>query len=262
MNDEVSLITFRAICSFVSDLNDVYGNRYKPLKLYNRLISQTKITHDQAIKKHISIFHDFCQNNRSAISSQDANKLETPKIAYSDRVFIDMAHIFTMADKETIPIIWKHILTISAIIDPAGRAKDILKNIQAPGKDETDFIQNIISKVEQNIKPDSNPMEIMSTMMQSGVLNDLMSNMQGSISSGKMDIGKLLGAVQGMVSNMSSEVQGDPNATQALGMLNNMVANISSADPSGPPPDILGMMSGLMGGLNLGGGPKIEEIPK
>jgi hypothetical protein len=251
MNEEVSLITFRAICSFVSDLNDVYGNKYKPLKLYNRLISQTKITHDQAIKKHIAIFHDFCQNNRASISSQDPNKISSPKIAYSDRVYIDMSHIFGMSDNETKPIIWRHILTISALVDPAGKAKDILKNIQAPGKDETDFIGDIIAKVEQNVKPDSNPMEVVSTMMKSGVLNDLMSNMQGGLASGKLDMGKLLGAVQGMVSNIATENKGEPDASQAIGMLNGLMGNLTSPNPSGSPPDMLNMMSALMGGMNI-----------
>jgi hypothetical protein len=247
MNEEVSLITFRAICSFVNDLNDVYGSRYKPLKLYNRLISQTKITHDQAIKKHISIFQDFCHNNRNAISSQDPNKLSASKISYSDRVFIDMTHVFGMSDAETTPVIWRHILTISAILDPANKAKDILKkNVKPPGNDETAFITNIMSKVEENIKPDANPMEIVSGMMQSGVFTELMTNMQGGLSSGKLDIGKLLGAVQGMVSNISEDAKDNPDATQAMGMLNGLMGNLTSPNPSGAPPDILNIMSGLM----------------
>ena len=201
MNEETSLIAFKAISIFVNDLDSAYGKKHKPLKLYKRLINQTQIAHDNAIRKHLTIFYDFCVANRDALSSQDASKLVQKKIDYSDKVHIDMGFILRIADSETLPIIWKHLLTISAILDPTGKAKEILKKSAEDDKstkDETDFLTNIISKVESTVKPDANPMEAVSSIMQSGIFTEMMSD----LGSKKLDLGKLLGAVQGMVAQL------------------------------------------------------------
>lgn len=254
MNEETSLIAFKAICNFINDLNSEYGRKHKPLKLYQRLINKTQISHDKAIKKHIMACNAFCVANREAIMEQDASKFTESKISYSQRVYVDMSEIFKIADVETTPVIWQHILTISAIVDPSGKAKEVLrKNVEdgKSGAKEADFLSNIISKVEQNVKPDSNPMEAVSSIMSSGIFNDLLGGMQGGQASGNLDIGKLLGAVQGMVSSLQDQVGDDPEAKQAMGMLNgmsSMVGNIQGGN--GAPPDMsqmMGMMSGLMG---------------
>lgn len=258
MNEETLLIGFKAICSFVNDLCNEYGKRHKPLKLYNRLVSHTQITHDQAIRKHFVIFHDFCVANRDVMHEQDASKLVKKKIEYSERVYIDMEHIFNVADEETTPIIWQHLLTISAIVDPTGNAKEFLrKNIQE-NKNETDFLADVISKVEQNVKPDAKPMEAISSILQSGIFTELLSGMQGGLQNGKMDINKLLGVVQGMVSNLSSQAGDDPEAKQAASMLGNvssMIGNMANNRGNGAPPDMSGMMTmmtTLMSGMNGG----------
>ena len=257
MNEETSLIAFKAICNFVNDLESVYGKKHKPLKLYKRLVNHTQIMHDQAIRKHIIIFHDYCVVNRDALASQNSSKLVQKTISYSDRVFVDMSIIFHLADQETIPVIWKHLLTISAILDPTGNAKNILKKASEDGKsdkDETDFLTNIISKVEKSVKPDSNPMEAVSSIMQSGIFTEMMSD----LGSKKLDLGKLLGAVQGMVSTLGNQVGDDPEAKQAMGMLSTMTSMMGNGS-SGAAPDMMGMMSAMMGGMKPPSA-QVEEI--
>lgn len=261
MNEDTSLIAFKAICNFVNDLESEYGKRHKPLKLYKRLINHTQIAHDHAIRKHLTLFHDFCVTNRDSLAVQDTSKLVQKKIEYSDRVFIDMEFIFRVADAETSPIIWKHLLTISAILDPTGKAKEILKKAADDGKaghDETDFLTNIISKVEKNVKPDANPMEAVSSIMQSGIFTEMMSD----LGSKKLDLGKLLGAVQGMVSTLSNQAGDDPEAKQAMGMLSNVTSMMGNMGNGGAPPDMSGMvqmMTTMMGGLKPPSA-QVEEI--
>jgi hypothetical protein len=272
VNEETALIAFKAICNFINDLESEFGKRHKPLKLYKRLINQTQICHDKIIKKHITLFHDFSMNNRDALLNSDDSKLQHKRIAYSERVYIDMDYIFRLADKETKDVIWKHILTISAIVDPSSRAKDILKKSveENKGTNEAEFLNNIISKVEQSVKPDANPMEAVSSIMQSGLFNELLND----LGSKKLDMGKLIGVVQGMVSNMSSQVGDNPEAKNAMGMLNNMVGSIGNMDNSNSTPggmpggmpgglDMMSMMSTLMGGM-MGGGManKVEDVTK
>jgi hypothetical protein len=247
LSEETSLLAFKAICNFISDLSEEYGKRHKPLQLYKRLSSHTQISHDKAIRKHISIFQDFCVANREALTSQEVKKLVSKKIVYSERVYIDMEFIFHVADKENSQVIWQHLLIISALIDPAGKAKDILKKkAEEESKNEqneTNFLSEIISKVEKNVRPDSNPMEAFSSILQSGVANDLMSGMQGGLQSGKLDLKKLLGAVQGIVSNLESQAGEDSEAKKTMGVLNGVIGSLGNGDS---PPDIGTMMSSMM----------------
>ena len=256
ISDDTALLAFKAICSFVGALSDEFGNRHKPLKLYNRLASRTQITHDQIIRRHINIFYDFCSKNRDAILNKNAQLLVVEKLIYSEKVFINMKHIMSLADQETLPIIWNHLLTISALVDPEGKAKEVL--ISTGGSAPTssgsgvltsssgggeDFLTDIMAKIEKNVKPDATPMEAFGSIMQSGVFAELMSGLQNGVQSGKLDIGKMMGSIQGLVAKMGSEVGDDPAAKNALGMLSNMTTSVGN----GQQPDMSGMMSMLTG---------------
>jgi len=255
ISEETSLIGFKAICNFVKELEGVFGKSHKPLKLYNRFLSETKFLNEQSITKNLKVFNVFCAENRTAFETKDFSKFKNSVIQYSPKLFIDMNFIFNKADTETKEVIWRHLLTISAIVDPAGKAKQILKEETSA---ESDFISNLITKVEKNVKPDSNPMEAISTIMQSGLLNELM----GDISSNekKLDMGKLLGTVQKMVSGLSGQVGDDPQAKQAFGMINNMMSGIQN----GQAPDMagmMGMMTSMMSSMNGSSSqPSIETI--
>jgi hypothetical protein len=270
MND-TSLIAFKAIVNFINDLSEEYGKRHRSLKLYRRLINKTQISHDKAIEKHLKAFMGFCVTNREQILEKDSD-FKQPKISYSERVYVNMHEIFKIADRETAPIIWKHLLILSALLDPAGKAKEVLKKNAEDGKNvnESEFLSNIISKVENNVNPDANPMEAVSSIMQSGVFNDLLGGMQGGMESGNLDISKLLGAVQGMVSSLGNQVGDDPEAKNAMGMLNSMTSmmgNMGEAANSGNgAPDMSGlmqMMGGMMGamGQTQGQGPHSVAAP-
>ena len=251
MNEETSLIAFRAICNFVNDLETVYGKNQKALKLYKRLINHTQIAHDAAIRKHLNLFQEFCVVNREAIMAKDSQKLTTTKITYSDRVYIDLGRIFQIIEDDTVDTIWEHILTISALVDPTGKAKEILKKSLDDGrngKDEVDFLQNIISKVENNVNPNANPMDAVSSLLKSGMLNEMISD----LGSKKLDMNKLLGLVQNMVSSM--DIGDDPESKQAMGMLsmatNLLGGNGNSGGGAPNPADMMGLMSAMMSGMS------------
>lgn len=254
MNDDTLLIGFKSVCNFVKDLSVEFGKKHKPLRLYDRLASNTQISHDKAIKKHMDIFQQFCMANRAALRSKDESKLTLTKIEYSERVFIDIGHIFHIADDETKPVIWQHLLTISAIVDPAGKAKEVLLEDEKNNSSGSEnFLDDIIEKVKTTIKPDATPMEAMASMMSSGLITEVVSGLQTNISSGKLDFPKIMGTVQKLMSGMMEQQDGDENSKQMMGMLSNVVGNLSSQAPGSSPPDMNKMMSmfgTMMAGLN------------
>ena len=238
--ENINLIAFKAISDFTKDLDEIFGKEHKPLALYARLIAKTTLSHAEAIDKHISSFRAFCVTNRDQILEKNT-ELSNPSISYSTRVYINMAHIFKIADAETRDTIWRHILSISALVDPANasKVKDVLRNsdiaLPASGEDasvEDDFLNKIIERVGESVKPDADPNEAISSILSSGLIPDLVSSLNSGISNGTLDLGKMMGTVNKMMSSMNTE------GVNMAGM-----------------PDIMGMMSQL-GGLGALGGSK------
>lgn len=250
--DDNNMIIFNRISSFVNELAKEFQSTYKPLKLYKHLINKTNISHKKAIKKHISVFTEYCVKNREALLEKDVSKLNSSLLKYSSRIYIDVKAILEQSDDElTKEAIWAHLLYISAYVDPAGKAKDVLrKNLKEgkTGQDETEFLTNIISKVEKNVEPNSDPSAAFSSIMNSNLLGDLMNGMQSGLSSGKLDMSKLLGGVQGMLSSLQTEVGDDPQAAGMMNMMNMLMGSMGN----------MGNM-GNMTTMNL---PKVEEIPE
>lgn len=215
-----NLNVFKVISNFINDLGDLFSDQHS-LKLYKRFMQKTTFSHEQTINKNIELFRVFCVANRSSIESKDEKKLEQKKIEYSDKIFIDFSQIFSKADKESRDAIWQYLLTISAYLDPSSNAKKLLKQMSEESKkkgqsgNEENFLTNIIEKVEKSIDVKSaseNPTAAIAGILSSGVFTDLIGNMQNGIESGSLDINKLMGVVQGMMSTLSTDGSGGPSA--------------------------------------------------
>lgn len=256
-SSDYNLIAFKAISTFTTQLNEMFGSdkNNHSLKLYERLICKTSISHDKAINKHIDIFREFCIKNRDALIAKDIKIFVSYKVEYSSNVFIDFNNIFKKADRETTEVIWKHLLTLSALLDPAGNAKEILKN--SVDTKEADFLTDIINKVETHVSPNSNPMDAVSSIMSSGVFNDLISGMNSGIQDGSLDLGKLMGSVQKMCTslNVGSTANSTTNST--------ISSTEDSAEKSSElPNDGINMITKLMSSMggNNGSSPDMSQF--
>jgi hypothetical protein len=63
----------------------------------------------------------------------------------------------------------------------------------------------MMEKVESQVKPGINPMEAMSSMMSSGLLEELVSGMQENIENGDLNMEELMESVQKMTSALPPE---------------------------------------------------------
>lgn len=233
---DTSLIIFKAISNFVRELGAMFGKRQRSLALYCRLIEKTSIVHEKPITKHINSFRVFCFKNRNALQEMKPALLEDSKITYSENVYINMQQIFGMSDKETSDVIWRHLLTISALVDPTSNAKKILKDKMEKSKSqggtgkEEEFLSSVIEKVEKCVDPNSaaatDPMQAVGSIMSSGVFTDLIGNMQSGIQSGNLDIGKLMGVVQGMLGSLGNGDESGSGGADMSGMMN-MIKSMS-----------------------------------
>ena len=248
MSEDRSLIALKAITNFINDVADEYGKKFRSLLLYQHLINKTQINHTKAINKHVEIFKNFSKLNSEALESQDETKLNQSKISYSDKVFVEISELLKEADNETSPVIWQHLLTISAVVDPTSKAKEVLKNID---NKEEKFVEDIIGKVSNTDA--TNPMEMISSLMSGGGMQEMMNN------GGNMDMSKMFGVVGKLLDNLDEQAGDDPQAKQMTG---NLTSSLSGQGDK--PPDMGQLMSTVMGAFsnlqNTSSLPVIEEV--
>jgi hypothetical protein len=268
---DTSLIIFKTISNFTNSLGEMFGEKQRSLKLYCRLINKTTLSHEKAIIKHVDAFRKFCKENRVAILEKDRTKIVNHKISYSERVYIDIKIILNIADTDTSKVIWTHLLTISALVDPTGRAKDILKSGKnSDNSSETNFLSDIIGKVEQNVDPNTNPLESMSSLLQSGIFTEMISGMTNGLQNGSMDLGKLMGTVTKMAESLEGESGDHEGSEGAMNVISKMMSQmipkgtegseVTTPDITGMLGPLLGSMGGLSGGGNGGGIPDIMSM--
>ena len=210
LNDS-SVLMFKAISSFIHDLNEIYGKSQKSLCLDAALIEKTGLVHEERIKKHIKCFHDLVVENDEGIINKDIQIFNTHIIRYSEKVFIDLKDIFKLAEKNVSDIqeIWKHLLTLSALMNPVSQAKKVLQTDQEKEQNtEDNFLSGLIDKIGKHVDPSSsNPMESMSSLMSSGVFNEIMTSMNDGINDGKLDMQSMVGGLQKMIGSLSDMIQ-------------------------------------------------------
>lgn len=221
--DDNSLLAFKAINAFVSDLNRQYT--LHSVALYNKLLSKTSLKHTNAIRQHCEAFRTFCENNREAIRARDSGALNPSTVRYSERVRLDLKSILERADNgvDVKNAIWSHILTIAALLDPQGGAKAALAS-PAPsgGGKETELVKDIMQSVQSS---DLSEAKDVKDVLKSDTFANIVQRMTDAMNDGSLNIANLMGAVQGMVSQMpQGEGGGDPNDVMAsvMGMMGNM----------------------------------------
>ena len=207
---EDNVFLFKCIVDFIHSLNELYGEKYHSLQLYDLLMDKTGIVHEEPIRKHIHLFFEFVRENENAILENNPTFINQWKIEYSDKVYIDLKPIFEESSPENLTCIWNHLLTLLAVLIPTSKAKQILKEMKEKKKsgNEEDFLSNIMDKVGKQIDPSktSNPAEMMTGIMSSGLFTELMNDMNEGMSNGDLDINKMMGSLQGMIGNLSNMI--------------------------------------------------------
>jgi hypothetical protein len=254
MSDNTSILIFKAITSFIADLDSEFGKKHKSIALYNRLLEKTGIVHIGPIHKHIECFKKFFDLNKNAMNEQNSALFENSKIIYSEKVYVDIATVLRQTSQDNKKIIWQHLFTIWGLIDPSSEARRLLNEAKKNGTatNEDDFLSNIIEKVETVVSSDkidkNNPLTAITSLMQSGIMSDLVTGMQKGLSEGSLDVGKLMNSVQTMMGKMggTGTEQGQngggmsgmamPDLGQMMSMMGPMLGNMGNMGMNLPAP--------------------------
>lgn len=230
--DDNELKIFKVIANFVKELEPLFGSKQKTVALYDHLIQRTALVHKKSILKHVTGFRNFCSENQEAILAKDASKITVDKIVYSTKVYLDMSEIFRLSpDNQTRNTIWEYLLTLSALLDPTSKAKQVLQSSRGKkGGREAEFLGDIISKVEASVDPDvDNPMAAIGGILSSGVFTELIGGMSQGLQDGSLDLGSLIGTVQNLVIGMNNEAGAEGDST--MNQINSMMGALNTVAP-------------------------------
>lgn len=233
--------SFKIISEFVLELGRLFSENVKSLKLYSHLIGKTKFINKEPILKHVSAFKDFCIQNKNQILNRE-KCFDKPTIMFSEKVYINMNEIMGLIDDEEVfESISSYLLTLSALLDPTSKAKQVLQQTRDEtksidlGLDPDDPLANIISKVTNVVTPEmNNPMEAFGALFTSGVIGDLFNTIGTGFQDGTLNPEKLFGSVQKLANNMNREIanSNDPEAERAGAMLNTVMGQLNMNSPT------------------------------
>lgn len=252
------LTIFNAIVAFVADLDTEFGKKYKPVALYNRLVSKTTPEDDPAIDRHIEAFRTFFKGNKRYIDNGDLSG--DAKIVYSERIYLHLGRILSKTDNEAHKHIHKHLATIYSLMhidtEDGQRVLEGLRTPQQPelnlpNTTEGNFVKETLDEMtaqfkNMDLEENPNPMALMGEMMQSGFLQKFMGDMKQKMESGEMDLQSLMGTVTGVIADAAPE--GSDQAESIRNFMNNSMATLGAATQGeGQPPDMANLLGPLMG---------------
>lgn len=190
---ELDIEYFNALKNFINDVQTLDDS--ENVTFYAYLLDKTCCEkHKSAVIKHISIVDDFV----SAQIKNIKNDVILGQISYSPTIYVNVTDLYNLSDNDNKQQIVLHLLglvilyekrhnihndefkdkavSISKKLTNKSSQYDSLSELMNP-----EFISNVLSKVSnneklQNISQDSNqnPSELISTIIDSGVIADIM----------------------------------------------------------------------------------------
>ena len=278
-----NIIIFKTISMFVKELGNMYGKTFRNVNLYMHLIDRTTFSHELAIQKHIDAFRVFCEENIESLMNSDHLSFKKKTVKYSKKVFINFQSIFekTISDGsfDTSKTIWKYLHIIAMNLLPSFKTQfrdKIIENKksssaassqdtsgQPPSADgkqpsqtcqEENFLEELITKIESNVNlsENTNPMEAVTGIMQSGIFTEMISGMNNGFKNGTLNMNNMPNAIQKILSKMSpqSGKKGNKEFDQMKSTMDSMLGLLSfgggGSDSDRPVPDMQNLMSLLM----------------
>ena len=211
-----NIVLFSRINDFVNELDKLYGTKFHSLKLYKHMLSKTNVSHKLKINHSVETFTRYLVANKTVIMKKSLVELKD-NIVISNKMMVPLIEIIKLSDNEVKEVISQHLIAMLSCVDKSKEVNDILKDIINPSTNEGKFFNNLIGKIEQKVgdmKDGNNPpdpMKVLSSLMQSGVIQDVISSMSEGTKDGTLDLSKMFGMVQGMFGNISGNINNVKN---------------------------------------------------
>ena len=197
--------------NFISDLDFMYGETMQPVHYYNQLLvempSDEEPKHCDIITAWITEFQTNILDHTTSAAAAAAEAFKDHPIKYSDQVYIDIGAILLKATPVDRNSIFKHLLVMLAqcIPDQTASSRLKLKELVASSREKNDkfmndFIKDLGDISELQMQESSNNTVdiggLLNSIISSGAMTKIFSNLHGALSSGDLDVGELIKSAQ------------------------------------------------------------------
>ena len=232
-SDDTNLKAFAKIRAFGKELSDAFGQKYKNVDLYNRLLKKTDILNSTQISRQVKVFEDFLVSNKPDIVSRNKKGLSGKSIKFSERVYFNIGDLLAESDKETSDVIFSHLQIILFVLHPDADVKLALQKSasEQSGTSSGKFIDSFMSKIENTFKEKNfkDAGEAISGLMSSNVMGELIDSMNKGVETGELDLNDLLSDVQGMLGNLTGS-----GGSMDIGSMMNMLGPLMGGGAGQP----------------------------
>jgi len=210
---------FKAICEFADQLNDAFGKDDVSINKVYRILMKTSLANRKVVNRHLVVFHEFLTINRIQILGRSHDQFLDAQINVTERIGMNMKDVIEKADEATRGIIWQHLFNIMFLFNPDDQVvKSELKvSISENDTRENKFLKDTFNKFEEVMKTggdssQKDPMAMMSGLLQSGFLNDMIGNINNGVNKGDLNIKSLISNVQHLLGNLSDTIDREERA--------------------------------------------------
>jgi hypothetical protein len=264
--------TFAKILAFLNELNKMFGDKNHNIFNYYKVCKNTPISNQKAIQNHVTLFSNFLLPNKINIVNNDFNNFNPTDIKISDKTFINFKDVFTQANKDWRPAIFKHLQYLLYLIHPEQEVKQALTPPQQSLKQnsesskETQVLNDFVEKLQDNFKnnDNKNPVELGLNLLKDGTFINMYQDINKSLQNGELKLDKLLGSVQNIIGELTQELPKDSTMAPASDLLNNMSSMLSNISSDGNIQDnsnqVLGSCNQVLGSCNQDNIPDLSQM--
>lgn len=201
---------FENITSFIANLTKVF-EKDKCLTRYAKLIQKCNpFDNKQATRKHISIFRNFVNENKSDIKSKNVN---IKKIVYSSEpldISINLSLFLHKSIDDNKKVIWDYLQVFLYLTNPEEKDGGGINEESVPSSLNDDpnaeFVSSAIGKIQESLTPEQmkDPGMAITGLFASGALNSLITDTNNKVNSGSLNVKSLLGTARKLLDDLEA----------------------------------------------------------
>jgi hypothetical protein len=142
------------------------------------------------------------------------------RVKLTEKIYMNLRAILEKSDESVRKAIWQHLFNIMYLFNPEDDVirTELKASLAEQDTKENKFLMDTFSKFEKvmaenkDMQNPSDPMAMVSNLMQSGFLNDMIGGINNGVSSGSLDIKSLIGTVQNLLGNLSETIDREDRA--------------------------------------------------
>lgn len=230
--------------TLINELHEYFETPNKQIEIFYSFFNTLNENDISRREKLYESIQSFCVKNRDALNRQDVSLFNQELLKYSNKIYINMKKIIETVEDNIKQHIWTYLLKCSAYTDPAGNAKNTLKDMVSKPTQSNPFnhlleteedekikkiiedILNFTNEEMKNIDTSKNPLDIVVMILSSPTFKNILENIKKCMNDGSLDVSKIVIIFQKLVSSLQQSNDNIPNLSGIVDLIGPLIGNM------------------------------------